>query len=156
VRLCIRIFRKRAGRGSAPAFTAARSTRQRRGRLAADDDLALLVDRREFAIDELFPVNLALASDPGRAGEHVARPEPRDKPDAQPPQGSVAQPIGQQPRAETARQHAHAEHRLVAVRLRIDLVMMVGIEVVRGAGVAHELGARERPADERRRRVAGL
>ena len=34
--------------------------------------------------------------------------------------------------------------------------MVVGIEVVGGAGIAHELGAGERPADQRRRRVAGL
>ena len=61
-----------------------RSAWQGCGGIAADDDLAVLVDGGELAIDEAIARFLAFGGDRGAAGEHVVGPEPRCKADAQP------------------------------------------------------------------------
>src|SRR3954467_9856002 len=132
------------------------STRQGGGGVAADDDVAVLVDGGELAIDEPLARDLALPGDRCAAGHYVARPESRCEANAQSPQCAVAEPIRQQTGTIAAGQHPHAEHRLVAAGLGIDLVMMIGIEVVRCPGIAHELRARERAAHKGRRCITDV
>src|SRR5690606_8723160 len=59
-------------------------------------------------------------------------------------------------RAVATRQHAHPENGLVAAALRIHLVVVVRVEIVRSTGIAHEIGAGERAADELRRLVSDI
>src|SRR5204862_7623450 len=88
------------------------------------------------------------------AGHDVLEPHERGEADAEllPPAG--AGPVGERLRDDAHREHAVGEHAAHARGLRELVVLVDGVEVAGGAGVARELDLLDGALDERRQLVA--
>src|SRR5439155_21252251 len=126
------------------------------GRLAGDHLLALLILRPHLELDEAHVVLLRLRDDAAGAGDGVLESYQRREADAELAHAAGPRPVGEGLADPANRQHAVGEHAAHAGRAGELVVLVDGIEVERGAGVARELDLLERSLDERRQGVAEL
>src|SRR5436190_758773 len=110
---------------------------------AAHRHLALLVERQHLAVDALLAVVLVLLGDLALAGDAVARPDAGREAHLEAAGVLGAVVVGHALADESRGQHAVAEDARVARGARELLVGVDGVEVAGGAGVAHQIHARE-------------
>src|SRR5882724_9630918 len=108
-----------------------------------DQHLTLLVDGGQVAADPLFSGLLVLARHRAPADDVIARPGARQEAHLESPDIGAAHESGHGAAHDAGAEHPHREHGRVPRGLGEGLVVVDGIEVARGPGIADEVGARQ-------------
>src|SRR6266508_2412476 len=137
-----------AARGSTSDPTRCGSWHRERCR-PLDGGAAVLLRARELEVDPALAVVLVPLGHRALAGEGVARPDLLAELEPERPHVLGAEPVGGERPQDAGLEHPDREHRREAGGLGVLLVVVDRVEVARRALVADEVGAGERPDDER-------
>src|SRR5262244_4259164 len=132
------------------------TTGQRDRRAAGDDLLAALVLGPHLELDQVHVVLRRLPDHAAATRHDVLQPDEGREPDPELPDRPRAGPVRHGLADEAHREHAVGEDAAHPGRAGELGVLMDGVEVAGGAGVACELDLLDRPLDERRQLVADV